>query len=110
MKKITMRILCSAGLLLIIFSVSMASAAEYQRGAMMRVAQLYISPDPTSAKLGDIERGREVIILETSRHWLGKHSIAPPISDGKSRNRMFPRVPQQKSERLSCAKAWTKSL
>jgi len=36
----------------------------------MRVAQLYISPDPTSAKLGDIERGREVIILETSREWL----------------------------------------
>ena len=49
MKKITMRILRSAGLLLIIFGVTMASAAEYQRGAMMRVAQLYISPDPTSA-------------------------------------------------------------
>ncbi|HTE91207.1 MAG TPA: hypothetical protein VK639_19770 [Terriglobales bacterium] len=70
MKKITMRILCSAGLLLLVFGTPMANAADYQRGAMMRVAQLYISPDPTSAKLGDIERGREVIILETSREWL----------------------------------------
>src|SRR2546423_6419287 len=70
MRNFSTHILCIAGLLPIIFSVSMASAAEYQRGAMMRVAQLYISPDPTSAKLGDIERGREVIILETSREWL----------------------------------------
>src|SRR6476646_6743267 len=69
MKTIIMRLLWSAGLLLVC-AASLASAAEYQRGAMMRVAQLYISPDPTSAKLSDIERGREVVILETSREWL----------------------------------------
>ena len=56
--------------LLLAFGASVTNAAEYQRGAMMRVAQLYISPDPTSAKLSDIERGREVVILETSREWL----------------------------------------
>jgi len=38
------------------------------RGALVRVASLYLSPDPKSAKLADIDRGREVILLETSRH------------------------------------------
>ncbi len=45
-------------------------AAEYHRGAMVRVATIYISPDASSAKLGDVERGREVIILESSGKWL----------------------------------------
>jgi outer membrane protein assembly factor BamD (BamD/ComL family) len=43
---------------------------QAQRGAMMRVAGIYIAPDSTSAKLADIDRGREVIVLETSRDWL----------------------------------------
>src|SRR2546422_8394395 len=47
-----------------------ARAAEYKRGAMVRAGMVYISPDRSSAKLGQIERGREVIILETSREWL----------------------------------------
>ncbi len=70
MRHFTTRILCLAGLPLLVFGLSVAKAAEYQRGAMMRGAQLYISPDPTSAKLSDVERGREVVILETSREWL----------------------------------------
>jgi outer membrane protein assembly factor BamD (BamD/ComL family) len=44
--------------------------AAAQRGAMVRVATIYIAPDTTSAKLGDIDRGREVIVLETSHEWL----------------------------------------
>src|SRR5437660_2191940 len=70
MRNFTTRILCIAGLLLLVFGASATNAAEYQRGAMMRVAQLYISPDPTSAKLSDIKRGRQVVILETSSEWL----------------------------------------
>src|SRR3989475_6994982 len=70
MRNFTTRILCPTGLLLLVFGASVTNAAEYQRGAMMRGAQLYISPDPTSAKLSDVERGREVVILETSREWL----------------------------------------
>jgi len=41
-----------------------------QRGVMIRVATIYISPDPNSAKLAQIERGREVAILEHSNQWL----------------------------------------
>jgi outer membrane protein assembly factor BamD (BamD/ComL family) len=44
--------------------------ADVQRGAMMRVATIYIAPDTSSAKLGDVDRGREVIVLETSHEWL----------------------------------------
>ncbi len=49
-----------------------AYAAEpaTQRGVMVRPATIYISPDPTSAKLAQIERGREVAIIERSNQWL----------------------------------------
>jgi outer membrane protein assembly factor BamD (BamD/ComL family) len=50
--------------------ITSADAADYQRAAMMRVGVLYISPDVTSAKLGDVDRGREVIVLEKSGEWV----------------------------------------
>ena len=58
--------------LLLTFSLLSAAnvLAQAQRGALVRVASLYLSPDPSSAKLADIDRGREVILLETSREWL----------------------------------------
>jgi hypothetical protein len=34
------------------------------------VAQIYLSPDTSSAKLAEMDRGREVIVLEVSREWL----------------------------------------
>ncbi len=46
-----------------------ASAATYERGAVVRVAQVYLSPDTSSAKLAEMDRGREIIVLETSREW-----------------------------------------
>jgi hypothetical protein len=56
----------------LVFSLLLAvnAFAQAQRGALVRVASLYLSPDPKSAKLADIDRGREVIVLETSREWL----------------------------------------
>jgi outer membrane protein assembly factor BamD (BamD/ComL family) len=41
-----------------------------ERATTIRVASIYISPDNTSAKLADLERGREVAILDASRDWL----------------------------------------
>src|SRR2546426_11839776 len=54
---------------IVLFTIG-ARATEYKRGAMVRAGMVYISPDRSSAKLSDIERGREVVILETSREWL----------------------------------------
>lgn len=47
-----------------------AQVVTHERAVMVRVTNLYLSPDPSSAKLGETERGREVVILETSREWL----------------------------------------
>ena len=46
-----------------------AAAADFQRGTVVRVAQIYLSPDASSAKLAEMDRGREIIIMETSREW-----------------------------------------
>jgi hypothetical protein len=61
---------------LLLFSVSFflfaaaAFAADYTHGACVRVAPMYLSPSTDSAHLGDVTRGREVIIMEKSREWL----------------------------------------
>jgi hypothetical protein len=47
-----------------------AGAADYVHGATVHSAIMYLSPDSTSDKLGDVGRGREVIIMEKSRGWL----------------------------------------
>jgi hypothetical protein len=41
-----------------------------ERALPVREAVLYVAPDVTSAKLGNVERGRELAILETSPGWL----------------------------------------
>jgi outer membrane protein assembly factor BamD (BamD/ComL family) len=40
------------------------------RGTLVREAILYLSPDPTSSKLAQVERGRELILLDKSHDWL----------------------------------------
>lgn len=40
------------------------------RAALVREAVIYLSPDTSSAKLGEAGRGREVILLERARNWL----------------------------------------
>jgi hypothetical protein len=53
---------------LLVFGLAISAFAA-ERGVMVRVANIYVSPDSTSAKLGEVERGREVVILENSREW-----------------------------------------
>ena len=50
--------------------ISIAARAEVIRATTIRVTPLYIAPDASSAKLGDVDRGREVIYLETSNDWV----------------------------------------
>lgn len=49
---------------------SMPAWTQAPRGATLRPASIYISPDPTSSKLSEADRGREVVILEMSRDWV----------------------------------------
>src|SRR5690349_16747535 len=57
-------------LLAVMFSLSAIVHAQAPRGALVREGLIYLSPDTSSAKVGRIDRGREVIILESSRNWL----------------------------------------
>ena len=51
---------------LLIFISSVLVRADVIRATTIRVAPLYLSPDTSSSKLGDIDRGRELIYLESS--------------------------------------------
>ena len=46
------------------------SLADVVRGVAIRVAGIYLSPDSASAKLADVDRGRELVFLETSGDWI----------------------------------------
>jgi hypothetical protein len=43
--------------------------ADVLRGAVLRPTTIYVAPDATSAKLADLDRGREVVVIEASRDW-----------------------------------------
>jgi hypothetical protein len=49
--------------------------ADAVRGTSIRVASIYLSPDSTSTRLADIDRGREIIILESSREWFHVEAV-----------------------------------
>jgi len=51
------------------------AAAETVRGTPIRVCSIYLSPDSASNKLAEIDRGREVVILETSGSWLHVEAV-----------------------------------
>ena len=53
---------------LIVLGNALLLAAD--RGTLVRGAIIYLSPDTTSSKLGQAERGRELILLDKSRNWL----------------------------------------
>src|SRR5229473_5379455 len=53
-----------------LFMLSAFASAEVVRATTIRVSALYLSPDTSSTKLADIDRGREVIYLETSNSWV----------------------------------------
>ncbi|MFB3915418.1 MAG: hypothetical protein ACE14M_01725 [Terriglobales bacterium] len=56
-------------LLLTTVIFSALSWAATERGVMVREAVLYLAPDTNSAKLANVERGREVVVLEKSGNW-----------------------------------------
>ena len=58
----------AALVLALLFPASLS--ADVVRAATIRVAGLYLSPDASSTKLADIDRGREVIYLESSGDWI----------------------------------------
>jgi len=61
----------SASILSLCFALAFsAPALAADRGTIVREAVIYISPDSSSHKLAQAERGREIILLDKSRNWL----------------------------------------
>lgn len=56
-----------AGMLVLGHSAAFGFA---EHAALVRLANIYVSPDSSSAKLAEVDRGRELVILETSREWI----------------------------------------
>jgi hypothetical protein len=46
------------------------ASADVLRATLVRVATLYVSPDTNSAKMREVERGRELVIMETIPNWV----------------------------------------
>jgi len=53
-----------------LFLVNSFCLADVLRGAVLQPAIIYVSPDTSSARLGELTRGREVVVLESSRDWM----------------------------------------
>ena len=57
-------------IIIVALLLCVTAVAETVRGTPIRVCSIYLSPDSGSNKLAEIDRGREVVILETSGGWL----------------------------------------
>lgn len=53
---------------LVLILATHAAAADH--GTIIREAVVYLSPDSSSTKLAQAERGREIVLLDRSRNWV----------------------------------------
>ena len=69
----------------VLLMCSVAAFATGERATLVRPANLYLSPDASSARLAEVERGRELIILETSRNWIHVEALLGQgkVADGE---------------------------
>ena len=56
--------------LLALLAVTPLHAAPVERSIIVREAYIYLTPDTTSTRMGNLARGQEVAILENIREWL----------------------------------------
>jgi hypothetical protein len=63
-------------IILIALGNSILLAADH--GTLVRDAIIYLSPDTSSSKLDQVERGRELILLDKSQNWLHVEALLGP--------------------------------
>src|SRR5258708_12793207 len=51
--------------------------ADAKRGTLVHEETIRVSPSADAARLGEAARGHELIILDTSRHWVHVQAILP---------------------------------
>ena len=72
---------CLALVCLVLLAANL-SFAQAQRGTLVHEESIRVSPDGSSAKLGEAGRGHELVIIDTSRDWTHVEAIlAEPKRD-----------------------------
>jgi outer membrane protein assembly factor BamD (BamD/ComL family) len=61
-------------ILLVLFSASLVFA-DALRGTVINAETIHVSPSSDAAKLGDVGRGRELIVIENGRDWVHVQAI-----------------------------------
>ena len=56
--------------ILAVLFVPLVHAANYEEAAPVKLSPIYLTPDASSAKLGEADAGHELVVLETSGDWL----------------------------------------
>ena len=64
--RISSKVLPAVFLFLTLQLGSASAFAAGEHGTLIRVANIYLSPDKNSTKLAEIERGRELVVLENT--------------------------------------------
>ncbi len=74
------RILHWIALIVLCNSLCTSPLLAAERGTLIREAILYLSPDTASNKLSQVERGRELILLDKSPNWLHVEALLGPTN------------------------------
>jgi hypothetical protein len=77
----TLKPLATALLLGVILVMASARLAAADHGTIVREAIIYISPDGSSHKLAQAERGREIVLLDRSRNWISVEAMLGYVHD-----------------------------
>jgi hypothetical protein len=59
----------------VVLFISAAAWAQAPHATVVRQAVLYLSPDTTSAKMADVERGRDLVLLESTPDWVHVEAV-----------------------------------
>jgi hypothetical protein len=74
-------VLCTLSVVTALSSFAQEPPSDNKHGIMVRIADIFVAPDANSAKLGQITRGREAVVLEQSRNWLHVLASVTPQKD-----------------------------
>ena len=66
--------------LLLLFLCPILVLAQAQRGTLVNEATIRVAPSTDAARLGEAQRGHELVVLDTSRDWVHVEAIIRPAS------------------------------
>lgn len=65
-----MKLFFKLGYVMMLMAIGNSLALAAERGTLVREAVIYLSPDTNANKLAQVERGRELVLIDRSHNWL----------------------------------------